>query len=108
MMQTLVATVLVDDNENDVLRFSFPDNVKLDVSLTGENGNHQLKEFFEKLLTFHLKDDVEVDFKPTDGYRNAMYEQVCRAYVDTLANELSPVRTEIIKEGLAMGTDDAS
>lgn len=59
-MQTLVATVLVDDNENDVLRFSFPDNVKLDVSLTGENGNHQLKEFFEKLLTFHLKDDVEV------------------------------------------------
>ena len=78
------------------------------MSLTGENGNHQLKEFFEKLLTFHLKDDVEVVFKPTDGYRNAMYEQVCRAYVDTLANELSPVRTEIIKEGLAMGTDDTS
>ena len=108
MMQTLVATVLVDDNENDVLRFSFPDNVKLDVSLTSENGNHQLKEVFEKLLTFHLKDDVEVVFKPTEGYRNAMYEQVCRAYIDTLANELSPVRTEIIKEGLAIETDDAS
>lgn len=35
-MQTLVATVLVDDNENDVLRFSFPGDAKLDVSLTGE------------------------------------------------------------------------
>ena len=108
MMQTLFATVLVDDNENDVLRFSFPDDAKLDVSLTGENGNLQLKEVFEKLLTFQLKDDVEVVFEPTEGYGNAMYEQVCKAYVDTLANELSPVRTEIINEGLAMKAVDVS
>lgn len=99
-MQKVITTALLDSEGNDVLRFHFPDGMNLDVCLTGEGGNNQLKEVFEKVLKLQLKDDVEVGFESTEGYANAMYAQVCKAYTDTLANELAPVRAEIVKEGL--------
>lgn len=105
MMQKMITTVLSDSEGNDVLRFRFPDDTALDVCLTGESGNNQLKEVFEKVLKLQLKDDVEVDFEPTEGYTNAMYVQVCKAYTGTLANELAPVRAEIVKEGLGAKAD---
>lgn len=107
MMQRVTTTVLENGEGNDVLRFCFPDSAPLDVDLTGENGNAQLKDVFERVLALQLKGDVEVAFEPTEGYRNAMYVQVCKAYTATLANELSPVRSAIIKEGLATERDDA-
>lgn len=107
MMQKVTTTVLKNGEGNDVLRFGFPDSTSLDVDLTGENGNTQLKDVFERVLVLQLKDDVRVAFEPTEGYENAMYVQVCKAYTATLANELSPVRSAIIKEGLATECDDA-
>lgn len=101
-MHKVTTTVLNDSEGNDVLRFCFPDETFLDVNLTGESGNNQLKEVFEKVLQLQLEDDVRVGFEPTEGYSNVMYSQVCKAYTDTLANELAPVRAEIIKEGFGI------
>ena len=107
MMQKVTTTVLKDDNDNDALRFCFPDGTTLDVNLVGENGNVQLKDVFERVLKLQLKDDVEIEFKPTEGYTNAMYTQVCRAYTETLKKELAPVRSMIIKEGLMAKAHEA-
>ena len=106
-MQEMTTTVLKDDNDNDVLRFRFPDGTMLDVDLVGESGNVQLKDVFERVLKFQLKDDVEIEFEPTEGYTNAMYVQVCRAYTETLKKELVPVRSMIIKEGLVTKVHEA-
>lgn len=98
-MQKIITTVLTIDNDDDVLRFSFPDGEEADVSLTVEEGNAQLKAVFAKILSFQMKDEVEVLFEQTEGYGNGMYEQACKAYVQMLGKELAPVRSLILQEG---------
>lgn len=96
-MKRITTTVLfADENKaEEVLRFCFPDGSAIDVSLTGLEGNSQLKTVFEAVLALQMEDEVSVDFVATEGYSNNMYIQVCKAYTQSLQRELDQVRAAI-------------
>lgn len=94
------ATVITDEQGQDVMRFMFEQ--PMDVSLTGTNGTKDLKELFARLMGLILKDDVQVTFEKTSGYENQMYVDVCSEYVRALNKELTEAREKVKREGLAM------
>ena len=97
-MKEIKVTVLSPADNEEAMRFIFPNADKIDVSLTGSNGNVQLKYVFEAILAIQMDDDVTVSFEPTNGYGNGMYIQVCKAYVESLQRELDQVRSLIVSE----------
>ncbi|WP_124061316.1 hypothetical protein [Gordonibacter sp. Marseille-P4307] len=91
-------TVTKDENDRDVFRLGTSPSV--DVDIKDSNGTEQLKKMFSSLLEELSKDDVEVVFNKTADYKVAMYEDVCREYVDVLNQELKQARQRLIDEGL--------
>ena len=91
-------TATVNDEGNDVFRLLDGDGI--DVEVTGNKGVEQLKQLFNRLLNLMLVEEVTVEFEPTTGYGNKMYEDVCREYVGVLETELVKAREKLVAEGL--------
>lgn len=91
-------TVKKNDFGKDV--FSLLTNPPVDIDITTTEGSIQLKTMFSTLLEELSKDDVEIVFVKTEGYSVAIYEDVCREYIDVLCQELKQTRDQLIAEDL--------
>ncbi len=81
-MKHIEMTVTTNERAQDVFRLKTePEHI--DVVLTEDNGTNDLKNLFARLLQELFKDDVEIKFVKTDGYKTRIYEDVCREYVST-------------------------
>lgn len=98
-MKHIEMTVTTNESAQDVFRLKTePEHI--DVVLTEDNGTNDLKNLFTRLLQELFKDDVEIKFVKTDGYKTRIYEDVCREYVSVLNQELVTAREKILKERL--------
>ena len=100
-MKRIGMTVTANENNQDVFRLNTEPEY-IDVVLTEENGTNDLKKLFERLLQELFKDDVEITFIKTDGYKTKIYEDVCREYITVLNQELIMARQKILEEKLPM------
>lgn len=98
-MKHIEMTVTTNDKSQDVFRLKTKPEY-IDVVLTEDNGTNDLKSLFARLLQELLKDDVEVKFVRTDGYKTRIYEDVCKEYVGVLNQELVTAREKILEEKL--------
>ena len=94
------AKVLKTNSDEDSLRFYITETEQIDISLTGDTGNSDLKKLFERLINLQLADDVFVQYEENDEYENVMYKQACKEYIRKLQTELDQVRQNIKEEGL--------
>lgn len=98
-MKHIEMTVTTNERAQDVFRLKTePEHI--DVVLTEDNGTNDLKNLFARLLQELFKDDVEIKFVKTDGYKTRIYEDVCREYVSVLNQELITAREKILEEKL--------
>ena len=98
-MKQIEMTVTTNERAQDVFRLKTePEHI--DVVLTEDNGTNDLKTLFARLLQELFKDDVEVKFVRTDGYKTRIYEDVCKEYVSVLNQELVTAREKILEERL--------
>ena len=98
-MKHIEMTVTTNERAQDVFRLKTePEHI--DVVLTEDNGTNDLKTLFARLLQELFKDDVEVKFVRTDGYKTRIYEDVCKEYVSVLNQELVTAREKILEERL--------
>lgn len=98
-MKQIEMTVTTNERAQDVFRLKTkPEHI--DVVLTEDNGTNDLKTLFARLLQEIFKDDVEVKFVRTDGYKTRIYEDVCKEYVSVLNQELVTAREKILEERL--------
>lgn len=98
-MKHIEMTVTTNERAQDVFRLKTePEHI--DVVLTEDNGTNDLKNLFARLLQELFKDDVEIKFVKTDGYKTRIYEDVCREYVSVLNQELITAREKILEERL--------
>lgn len=101
-MKHIEMTVTTNEKAQDVFRLKTePEHI--DVVLTEDNGTNDLKALFARLLQELFKDDVEVKFVRTDGYKTKIYEDVCKEYVSVLNQELVTAREKILEERLPVG-----
>ena len=101
-MKHIEMTVTTNERAQDVFRLKIePEHI--DVVLTEDNGTNDLKNLFARLLEELFKDDVEIKFVKTDGYKTRIYEDVCREYVSVLNRELVTARGKILEEKLPVG-----
>ena len=98
-MKHIEMTVTTNERAQDVFRLK-TEPKHIDVVLTEDNGTNDLKTLFARLLQELFKDDVEVKFVRTDGYKTRIYEDVCREYVSVLNQELITAREKILEEKL--------
>lgn len=98
-MKHIEMTVTTNDKSQDVFRLKTKPKY-IDVVLTEDSGTNDLKSLFARLLQELLKDDVEVKFVRTDGYKTRIYEDVCKEYVSVLNQELVTAREKILEEKL--------
>lgn len=98
-MKRIEMTVTTNDKSQDVFRLKTKPEY-IDVVLTEDNGTNDLKSLFARLLQELFKDDVEIKFVKTDGYKTRIYEDVCREYVSVLNQELITAREKILEEKL--------
>lgn len=106
-MKTLKMTVTKNDAEEDVFRLLTSEDAFCDVTVSSNKGTNDLKDMFAALLKVLMKDDVKVAFEKTEGYKPALYEDVCKDYIDILNGELVQARQEIITEGFAETKSDS-
>ena len=100
-MKHIEMTVTTNERAQDVFRLKTePEHI--DVVLTEDNGTNDLKTLFARLLQELFKDDVEVEFVRTDGYKTKIYEDVCKEYVSVLNQELVTAREKILEERLSV------
>ena len=98
-MKHIEMTVTTNERAQDVFRLKTePEHI--DVVLTEDNGTNDLKALFARLLQELFKDDVEVKFVRTAGYKTKIYEDVCKEYVSVLNQELITAREKILEERL--------
>ena len=98
-MKHIEMNVTINERAQDVFRLKTePEHI--DVVLTEDNGTNDLKTLFARLLQELFKDDVEVKFVRTDGYKTRIYEDVCKEYVSVLNQELVTAREKILEERL--------
>lgn len=98
-MKHIEMTVTINERAQDVFRLKTePEHI--DVVLTEDNGTNDLKNLFARLLQELFKDDVEIKFVKTDGYKTRIYEDVCKEYVSVLNQELVTAREKILEERL--------
>lgn len=101
-MKHIEMTVTTNERAQDVFRLrTEPEHI--DVVLTEDNGTNDLKNLFACLLHELFKEDVEIKFVRTDGYKTRIYEDVCREYVTILNQELATARQKILDEKLSVG-----
>ena len=98
-MKHIEMTVTTNEKSQDVFRLKTRPEY-IDVVLTEDSGTNDLKNLFARLLQELLKDDVEVKFVRTEGYKTRIYEDVCKEYVSVLNQELVTAREKILEEKL--------
>lgn len=102
-MKTIMAKVVKLDGNSEALRFTISEQV-LDVALTSQDGINDLKAVYEALLNEIINDEVTVELEDKDAGATAMYQDVCREYVDLLKKDLVYARQEVVEKGLASQT----
>lgn len=100
-MKTITAKVVKLDENNEALRFIISEK-ELDIVLTSQDGINGLKIVYEALLEEVMKDDVTVELEEKDTGVTAMYQDVCREYIELLKTDLGSARREIIEKGLTV------
>lgn len=104
-MKIVTAKVVRLDENSEALRFAI-DEKELDVALTSQDGINGLRVVYEALLEEVIKDDVTVELSDKDDDATAMYQDVCREYIELLKSDLASARQEIVNKGLAAQSED--
>ena len=93
-------TVRKDEVGEDVFRLSSENGSDFDVKLTDAEDAIALKHMFSEILSSLLRDkEASVSYTDTTDYKNGMYKEVCKEYVDVLTSEIESAKTRLIAEG---------
>lgn len=93
-------TVRTNSEGKDVFRLSSENDNGFDVRLTDAEDATALKHMFSEILSSLLQDEeVSVSYEDTKDYKNGMYKEVCKEYVDVLATEIESAKARLITEG---------
>jgi len=94
------AELRISENKEDLLAFVFGESDELAVNLNSDNSVQELKMVFIRLLGILASEEVSIVFVKAHDYNNAMYAEVCEAYVNELNKEIKRAREEMVSENL--------
>ena len=95
-------TVIKLEDGSDAFRLKSENPI--DLVVTNDSGTEQIQKMFVLLLGMLRSDNVEIEFEKTEDYGNAMYEDVCKEYVNALNSELKEAREALLQEGYTINS----